>query len=663
MEQSLPDKVKYPLKVITVANKFIFGLIAFYGVAVFFVFSMMIIISPVFAFLGHSALKEVFVSIACFCQIWVFLPVIELMVYVTWKILMSILEDFTEMKNHEIMIFISILRDYCIHHYKDKRKKAMAALLGQYLIFIITVLCIVYFGILEKSFAGYPLLVILLFSVGFCLYKVFLVQFQCWKGLFVRTNEDSELGDISNPENSVIAANLIDPENIKKEFQNSLVKLKIWRNYIDDSECNPFYALPFVSNKVESTFMWSLSITLVFIMFMFCLIVNIKLLFERFSFSFLIGIIFFVYSAPFLLQFNFFKLFVKKGKFERHQEMKQVFIITFTVISAILLLVIIFIILVNIPNLRLPEQMEYYPPDDPVNTSQVHKHKLSAVCSSKFGPFDIFQMIGFSTIAYEISRNESIYNTTLRYFYGDDWDTILNVKFLYNTPPAKFAHFIHPETQTHIITIRGLNEAPEWALLADLIGGYKIPELLYSHIPGFELILPYVEQLMVEIFEFTRYMFDYRPLVTYYTDPLISYVESQHFQKTDKVFFVGHNNGGVFAKMLSMKFGHESFSVGGSHSMSTTIQGFGIDPVQQQLVTNIISERDFLTATDDSLGTNYILPTVSPVFERNCMYSKFCILSIACDQVNRFNYYCLQTVGMTRYQKMKEYFEREIQIQ
>jgi len=638
------------LNYVTTANKFVFGLIAFYGVAVFFVCSVMIIVSPIFSFLGHISLGETLVSISGFCQIWVFLPVTELMIYVTWKIVIAILENISEMKNHEILRFVTIMKEFSLRCFKENRVFLMySSIIIQYLVFFFVSTCVILFTILEVRIAGYPLFAIMLYSVCFCLFKVFLIQFQCWRGLLTNNAEISELD--TSCDNSFDDDLMNNAENI----ESSMVKLNLWHKYIDDPECNPFYALPFVKISVETTFMWSFSITIVFIMFLFCLFVNIKLLTERFSFAFLIGTIFFVYSAPFMLQFNFFKLFVKRSKFERHQEMKQMFIKTFAIVSTILFMIIIFIILINIPNQYFPQQLEYIPPVNPnVNSS---KNRMSSICNDRFGEFDVFQMIGFSTLIYEIERNDTIFENTIKYLYGDTVQNLFSIQHINNTYPGKFSHMIHISSNTSIINIRGLHSAAEWVLVADLIGGYRIPELLYSHIPGFQIILPYVEQLMVEIFEFTRYMFDYRPLVTYYTDPLISYVESQHFQKTDKVFFVGHNNGGVFAKMLSMKFGHESFSVGGSSALSTSIQSLGIDPMKQQLITNLISEKDFLTTSDNQLGTNYIIPTVNAVFERNCMYTIFCMLSVGCNQTNRFENYCYQILGPERYGRMNKYFE------
>ena len=95
-----------------------------------------------------------------------------------------------------------------------------------------------------------------------------------------------------------------------------------------------------------------------------------------------------------------------------------------------------------------------------------------------------------------------------------------------------------------------------------------------------------VEDIILKICEVIRTMFDHRPLVTYYTDPLIEYVSSLDFGTIRKLNFICHNNDGVFAKMLSMKFGKEAFSVGGS-VFSTSIYDIGIDTSRQQLVTNI----------------------------------------------------------------------------
>jgi len=608
----------------------------------------MIIISPIFSFLGHYSLGEGLIAISFFCQIWVFLPVTELMIFVTWKIVTSLFENMWDMKNNEILFFISNLRNFALECDQKQRYwmyKLIVFLLSSFLVLLS--ICIVLFTLFEVGSARYPLFIVLFYSVCFCIYKVFLIQFQCWKGLFTTTQDGSDIGDLSQSSD-----NDTTQKNKNEDTESSVVKLKIWHRFIDDPECNPLYSLPLVRDYVEPSCFGSITVIFLLFVFLFCLVVNINLLIQRFSFGFFFGLVFSIYSAPFLLQFNIFKLFIKRSKFEKHQEMKKIFSMTFIVVTILLAISIFFIIFVNIPNLHFPGQLEYIKPANQTNNTLPSR---VSVCNHMFGSFDIFQMIGFSTMIYEIGRNDTIYDNTIKYLFGNSSESIFITKHVNNTFPGKFVHLKHIPSDTEVIMIRGLHNSAEWFLAADLMGRVQIPEIVYSQIPGFGIILPYVEDIILKICEVIRTMFDYRPLVTYYTDPLIEYVSSLDFGTIRKLYFIGHNNGGVFAKMLSMKFGKEAFSVGGS-VFSTSIYDVGIDTSRQQLVTNIVSERDFLSSVDNSLGTNYIIPTVNDIFERNCMYSIFCMLTVGCNQTSRFENYCTQVVGMDRYNRMTQYY-------
>ena len=309
--------------------------------------------------------------------------------------------------------------------------------------------------------------------------------------------------------------------------------------------------------------------------------------------------------------------------------------------------------------ITLPHGLRYLPENSSIpNNNQSRLHKLSAICSAEYESMSLFQVLSLITTSYNSENCRMSFNNSLKYFFGENWHTILIEKNFIKNGPISFVHFYYIPSNTDILAIRGIHGAPDWALLADLIANQQIPDLIYQYIPGINIILDYIQPLLLKVYEISRQIFDHRPLLFYYTDYLIDYVEKQNWTEKSKVLFVGHSVGGVLAKLLTVKYSHESIAVGSAKVMVPYIMNLGVKSQEMRLVSNILSEGDLLSRIDFSHGTNFIIPTIASILMRNCAFGVLCMTSIACSKGHLVEGFCNQTIGNNLFLQMNSYWEK-----
>jgi hypothetical protein len=126
------------------------------------------------------------------------------------------------------------------------------------------------------------------------------------------------------------------------------------------------------------------------------------------------------------------------------------------------------------------------------------------------------------------------------------------------------------------------------------------------------------------------------------------------------VVFVGINSGGVLAKDLAIRTGHDGIAF---RSMPVATESFTVRTTantrSEFLIRNVFNQGGYFGVDDTQAGLNYAVPCDSDLVKWDDVDVSFCNLAENCGYHDQFSAYCQTLIGADKLADIRKYLGLE----
>ena len=395
--------------------------------------------------------------------------------------------------------------------------------------------------------------------------------------------------------------------------------------------------------------------------------------------GYIIRIIFYLFSLPFLMIFNFTGLFINGDRVkEKHHFIRFMWIFVIIFYIAFLIAATIFLIIFNFNFHPFQlEELKYYPYDD-YNTSndslyRIFEPTLSseydftnetdfsdpvAICDLKYNNLTLLQYAGIAALG-QSNSNLNVSKELLKYFF-DGRDIPIN---FYGNEYI-FAYTAEPYENTSVVAFNSLVDKAGISFLLENFFNDFIPSKIFrAVIPFYEithnLILSRFMNILTEHLTFFIGVAQVSPRYVRFNLEF-----HNHSLENKTVVYTGHSIGGMLAKSMGIAYlapsiSFESLSYFRSLYQATMQFNTGEEFYDNRVrdffqvngfkMINAYSPSQFFSALETNATMNILLPRWKRFFDFVNPYDTMCTIAAGCSTDTRYDYLCNATIGYSQY--------------
>jgi hypothetical protein len=264
-------------------------------------------------------------------------------------------------------------------------------------------------------------------------------------------------------------------------------------------------------------------------------------------------------------------------------------------------------------------------------------------------------MIGLAFGGYDVERNPTIFNEQLKYFFGPLASEInTSVEYLANDIPM----VVYQVSETTVFGFRGWSSGSELAIQIELIAHHYAVPLILDLTPLYRTFASLLLSNSVPaVYNFGINFFSSRSLFEDFLQTAQRIYESYGFNENSSVIFTGVNVGGVLAKVLGTRMGHQGIGFVSMPGTETAfVYRYGINGKNPRFITNVLNLRGALGLQEETSGEDFAIPGPFDLLDRDSTYESFCNFAEMCGHHQQFGSYCTHAIGPEQLQLIRDYF-------
>lgn len=294
-----------------------------------------------------------------------------------------------------------------------------------------------------------------------------------------------------------------------------------------------------------------------------------------------------------------------------------------------------------------------------------NKYIDSQVCRTSYNGISLIDSIGFALGPYDVTRDKSVFNNQMGYFFGSNWNEFISYEVRYFNRDIPFIIYNDTKHDMTVFGFRGFSSGSELALQIEMFVAQYV-------IPFFQDMMPFYD-FLVDTFigfyakfahNFGTTFFDPKAMITNFVDPLIKICDEINVKDNDRVMFTGINIGGTFAKILGMLYGKQAVSFLSFPVFNDFVTyNYEFEEIDSTFITNIFNIGGLFALPEDGVANNIGIPWIPDTLdtikscsnkemcglatEKDSVYRSFCTVSNICGKVEQFGNYCESIIGKT----------------
>lgn len=473
----------------------------------------------------------------------------------------------------------------------------------------------------------------------------------------INPEEDFNRDDIKAQNDDPIPENvhqsLIDPCGVINQIE--------YLNYIKDTEVNHFAS-------IARTKLFSVKAIPGFVV---CAFVFISIILNTYTFvhlkqykvtglilGYLIRILLYIFSIPFLMIFNFTGLFINGQKVKNNHpfiRLMWIFVLFFYAIFLVVATIFLIVIHVTFKPFELTEYLS------PYNNTQnrLRISEPAAICDTKYYNLSILQYAGIAALGQ--STNASITKAILDYsfdgqnvpfeFYGNNFSFVYQVKVNDTFSAVSFNSLIDRDGISFLLE-NYFNDFIPFKLLGAIIPFYTV-----TH----DLILARFLNILTERLTFYIGVSQVSPRYIDFNLEVMNYIRAQNISAV----FIGNSIGGMLAKSVGDSYHYPSIAFESLnyyrslfHASMELYNGKDMFLTNGFEMINTYSPAQLFAAEEKNATMNIKLPRWKGFIKPMNPYETLCVVAAGCTVDGRYDNFCNATIGYDQYMYLYELWNR-----
>ncbi|OHT05774.1 hypothetical protein TRFO_26461 [Tritrichomonas foetus] len=456
----------------------------------------------------------------------------------------------------------------------------------------------------------------------------------------------------SQNNNSKVEQSLIDPCGIINQYD--------YLSYIKDAEVNHFASVARIrvfNKEMIPGLIIAVLVLCSIILDTIAFVQQQKYLFTTSIVGYAIRMLFYLFSLPFLIIFNFCGLFIDSNQTkERHKFIRRMWIFVLLFYSAFLIVSITFLLIINFRfDPYQLEHLEYnYMNYSNITISNLYKEfsSPSAICAIKYKNLSLLQYAGIAALGQ--SKNLNISKEILKYIFDGNEVPVE----LFSSNHDMFVYRVNISENFSVISFHSLITKEGISFLLENFFNDFIPSKIFrTIIPFYEVTYNLVLSRFMNILtEHLTFFVGVTQISPRYVKFNLNIHNNLALNSSD-VVYTGHSIGGILAKSMGTSFSSPSISFESLSYYRSLFQAtmqlytsgedmFGSNGFE---MINSYSPSQIFSSSERNATLNALLPKWKTYYDLVNPYDTFCTIAAGCATDERYDGLCNATVGFDKY--------------